>query len=88
MQANLSQTLFSYESIQHFRAARTAEQAAQLSYSDTLDVITLTVGIDYLEVIDSNSRIEAAVAQAQMRRPSDDQADGRASGRHQSQDPM
>src|SRR5580698_1601728 len=42
--ASLSQTLFSYESIQRFRAARTAEQAAGLSYRDTLDVITLTVG--------------------------------------------
>src|ERR1700733_11018275 len=47
-----SQTLFSYESIQRFRAARTAEQAAQLSYKDTLDVITLTVGNAYLQVIE------------------------------------
>jgi outer membrane protein TolC len=30
--ANLSLTLFSFESIQHFRSARTAEQAAKLSY--------------------------------------------------------
>jgi len=30
--ASVSQTLFSYESIQRLRAARTAEQAAQLSY--------------------------------------------------------
>ena len=67
VQANLSQTLFSYESIQHFRAARTAEQAAQLSYDDMLDVITLTVGVAYLEVIDFNSRIEAGVAQVQKR---------------------
>src|SRR6202040_1730321 len=35
--ASVSQTLFSYESIQRFRAARTAEQAAQLSYRDILD---------------------------------------------------
>src|SRR5271154_4402028 len=35
--ASVSQTLFSYESIQRFRAARTAEQAAQLSYQDILD---------------------------------------------------
>jgi hypothetical protein len=32
-----SQSLFSFESIQRFRAARNAEQAAQLTYSDTLD---------------------------------------------------
>ena len=74
VQANLSQTLFSYESIQHFRAARTAEQAAQLSYDDTLDVVTLTVGIAYLEVIDFNSRIEAAVAQVQNAQALYDQA--------------
>jgi outer membrane protein TolC len=41
--ASLSQTLFSYESIQRFRSARTSEQAAQLSYKDTLDVITLAL---------------------------------------------
>jgi outer membrane protein TolC len=56
--ASLSQTVFSYESIQRFRAARTAEQAAQLSYKDTLDVITLSVGNAYLEVIEAHSRIE------------------------------
>src|SRR5208282_4432866 len=74
VQANLSQTLFSYESIQHFRSARTAEQAAQLSYDDALDVVTLTVGVAYLEVIDSNSRIEAAVAQVQNAQALYDQA--------------
>ncbi len=41
--ASLTQTLFSFESIQRFRAARTAEQAAQLSYQDVLDVVTLTM---------------------------------------------
>jgi len=63
--ASLSQTLFSYESIQRFRAARTAEQAAQLSYKDSLDVITLSVGDAYLEVIEAHSRIEAEEAQVQ-----------------------
>lgn len=64
-QAAASQTLFSFESIQHFRAARTAEQAAQLTYTDTLDVITLIVGNAYLEVIQANSRVTAAEAQVQ-----------------------
>src|SRR5271154_6259877 len=63
--ASLSQTLFSYESIQRFRAARTSEQAAQLSYKDTLDVITLTVGNAYLQVIEASSRIEAEQAQVE-----------------------
>src|SRR5580700_10043919 len=34
--ASLSETLFSFESIQRFRAARTAERAAQLNYQDIL----------------------------------------------------
>lgn len=62
--ASATQTLFSFTSIQRFRAARTAEQAAQLNYQDTLDVITLIVGNAYLRVIEANSRIGAAEAQA------------------------
>src|SRR6202453_1108074 len=61
--ARLSHTLFSYESIQRFRAARTSEQAAQLSYQDTLDLITLTVGNAYLQIVEASSRIEAEEAQ-------------------------
>src|SRR6204780_1738263 len=72
--ASLSQTLFSYESIQRFRAACTSEQAAQLSYKDTLDVITLTVGNAYLQVIEASSRIEAEEAQVQNAKALYDQA--------------
>jgi outer membrane protein TolC len=61
--ANLSQTLFSFESIQRFRAARTAEQAAQLNYNDVLDVVTFAVGNAYLQVIAADSRIYAQEAQ-------------------------
>ena len=61
--ASISQTLFSFESIQRFRAARTAEQAAQLSYQDILDVVTLTVGNAYLQIIEASSRIQAQEAQ-------------------------
>jgi outer membrane protein TolC len=72
--ASVSQTLFSYESIQRFRAARTSEQATQLSYKDTLDVITLTVGNAYLQVIEASSRIEAEEAQVQNAKALYDQA--------------
>ena len=72
--ASLSQTLFSLESIQRFRAARTAEQAAQLSYKDTLDVVTLSVGNAYLHVIELNSRIEAQQAQVRNAQALYDQA--------------
>src|SRR5580704_1986353 len=63
--ASLSQTLFSFESIQRLRAARTAEQASQLSYNDVLDVVTLAVGNAYLQVIEASSRIQAQEAQVQ-----------------------
>jgi outer membrane protein TolC len=72
--ANLGQTLFSFESIQRFRAARTAEQAAQLSYQDILDVVTLTVGNAYLQIIEAGSRIEAQEAQVRNARALYDQA--------------
>jgi outer membrane protein TolC/ABC-type transporter Mla MlaB component len=66
--ASVSQILFSYESIQRFRAARTAEQAAQLSYQDILDVVTLTVGNAYLQIIEADSRIKTQEAQVQNAR--------------------
>jgi len=72
--ASVSQTLFSYESIQRFRAARTAEQAAQLSYQDILDVVTLTVGNGYLQIIEADSRIKAQEAQVQNARALYDRA--------------
>ena len=64
-QASASQTLFSFESIQRFRAARNAELASQLTYNDTLDAITLIVANAYLEVIQANSRIVSEEAQVQ-----------------------
>ena len=72
--ASLNQTLFSFESIQRFRAARTAEQAAQLNYQDVLDLVTLGVGNAYLEVIEANSRIEAQEAQVRNAKALYDQA--------------
>jgi outer membrane protein TolC len=61
--ANASVTLFSFESIQRFRAARTAEEAAKLTYNDTLDAITLIVGNAYIQIIQEGSRITAEEAQ-------------------------
>jgi outer membrane protein TolC len=71
---SVSQTLFSFESIQRFRSARTAEQAAQLSYQDILDVVTLTVGNAYLRIIEADSRIKAQQAQVQNARALYDRA--------------
>src|ERR1700722_2694182 len=61
--ATASQTILNFESIQRFRSARTSEQAAQLSYQDILDAVTLTVGNAYLLVIEADSRIQAQEAQ-------------------------
>jgi outer membrane protein TolC len=74
VQANISETLFSFESIQHFRSARTAEQAARLSYQDILDAVTLTVGNAYLQVIADSSHIDAQGAQVQNAKALYDQA--------------
>jgi outer membrane protein TolC len=74
LDTSVSQTLFSFESIQRFRAARTAEQATQLSYQDILDAVTLTVGNAYLQVIEGNSRIQAQAAQVRNARALYDQA--------------
>ena len=73
-QASASQTLFSFESIQRFRAASSAEQAAQLTYGDTLDVITLIVGNAYLQVIEASSRVTAEEAQVKNAQALYDQA--------------
>ena len=74
VQASISQTVLSVESIQRFKAARTAEEAASLSYDDTLDVVTLTVGSAYLQVIAASSRIDAIEAQVRNAQALYDQA--------------
>ena len=65
VQANISDTIFSFESIQRLHSARTAEQAATLSYQDILDAVTLTVGNAYLQIIEAGSHIVAREAQVQ-----------------------
>ncbi|HWC15590.1 MAG TPA: TolC family protein, partial [Terriglobales bacterium] len=72
--ASVSATLFNFSSIQRFRAARTAEDAAKLSYQDTLDAVTLVVGNLYLQVIEAGSRIEAQEAQVRNAKALYDQA--------------
>ncbi len=73
-EASARQSLFNFQSIQRFRAARNAEEAANLSYNDTLDVITLTVGNAYLRVIEAASQIEASEAQVRNAQAIYDQA--------------
>jgi outer membrane protein TolC len=74
VEASAIQTLFSYESIQRFRAAQTAEQATQLSYRDILDSVTLIVGNAYLQVIADGSHAHAEEAQVRIAKALYDQA--------------
>ena len=71
---NVTQSLFSLPAIRRYQEARDPEQAAHLSYQDVLDVVTLTVGNAYLEVIEANSRIEAQEAQVRNAKALYDQA--------------
>jgi outer membrane protein TolC len=73
-QASASFNLFNLEAIQRLRAARTDEQASQLTYSDTLDVVTLVVGNAYMTVIETDSRIVAQEAQVRNAQALYDQA--------------
>jgi len=72
--ANVSQTIFSLESIRRFQASQTAEQAARLSYDDILDVVTLTVGNGYLLIINAASHIDATDAEVRNAQALYDQA--------------
>jgi len=72
--ASVNQIILNVESIRRFQAAQTAEQAAQLSYDDVLDLVTLTVGNAYLQVIETASRIVATEAQVRNAQALYDQA--------------
>jgi outer membrane protein TolC len=69
-----SQTVFSLESIRRFQGTQTAEQVAQLTSDDILDLITLAVGNGYLLIIDASSRIDAADAEVRNAQALYDQA--------------
>jgi outer membrane protein TolC len=73
VEGTINQTIGT-ELMRRFIAARSAEQAAQLNYQDTLDLVTLSVGNAYLLVIEAHSRIEAQEAQVRNARVLFDQA--------------
>jgi outer membrane protein TolC len=72
--ASVSQIVLNVESIRRLQAAQTAEQAAQLSYADILDLVTLTVGNAYLQVLNAASRIDVTEAQVRNAQALYDQA--------------
>jgi outer membrane protein TolC len=69
-----SQVVLDLESTRRLRAAQSSEQAASLSRNDVLDLVTLTVGNAYLEVIAASSRIDATEAQVKNAQALYDQA--------------
>jgi outer membrane protein TolC len=72
--ASVSQIVLNVESIRRLQAAQSAEQAAQLSYDDILDLVTLTVGNGYLQILDAASRIDVTEAQVRNAKALYDQA--------------
>jgi outer membrane protein TolC len=72
--ASVSQIVLNVESIRRLQAAQATEQAAQLTYDDVLDLVTLTVGNAYLLVIDAVSRIDVIEAQVRNAQALYDQA--------------
>jgi outer membrane protein TolC len=69
-----SQVVLNIEATRRLQAAQSTEQGASLSRSDALDLVTLTVGNAYLEVIAADSRIEATEAQVRNAQALYDQA--------------
>lgn len=60
---SLTQTLYSSELRNQYRARKSDEQASSLSVQDSRDVVVFAVGTAYLQVIASAARVETARAQ-------------------------
>lgn len=60
---SLTQTLYSAELRNQYRARKSDEQASSLSIQDSRDVVVFAVGTAYLQVIASAARVETARAQ-------------------------
>ena len=60
---SLTQSLYSAELRNQYRARKSDEQASTLSVQDARDVVVLAVGTAYLQVIASAARVETARAQ-------------------------
>lgn len=61
--ANLSQTLFNWQSVQNTRAATQRLKESEHTYKDARDLVVLAVGYNYLLAIADEARIQTADAQ-------------------------
>jgi outer membrane protein TolC len=60
---SLTQSIFNASLRQQYRAQKSAEQASAFNIKDSRDVVSLAVGVAYLQVIASAARVETAKAQ-------------------------
>lgn len=70
---SLTQSIYSDELHNRYRAQQSTEQASALSTRDARDVVVYAVGIAYLQVVASAARVETAQAQLASARELDQQ---------------
>lgn len=63
LRANLSQNVFSFKSLEKFRASSEQLKAAQFNLKDARELVVLAVGNSYLQSIAAAARVDTAEAQ-------------------------
>jgi outer membrane protein TolC len=76
--ANLTQSVFDWQSISNARAAGQSLKSSEYSYKDARDLVVLAVGLTYLQAIADAARIETADAQVKAAQSIYDQASDQA----------
>jgi outer membrane protein TolC len=71
---SMSQSLFDWKSISNARAASQSVKSSEYSYKDARDLVVLVVGVNYLQAIADEARIETAEAQVKTAQALYDQA--------------
>jgi len=76
--ANLTQSVFDWQSINNARAASQNLKSSEYSYKDARDLVVLAVGITYLQAIADAASVDAADAQVKAAQAVYDQASAQA----------
>jgi outer membrane protein TolC len=74
VRASLNQSLFDWKAINGNRAAGQSVKSAEHSYKDARDLVVLAVGLNYLQAVADEARIETAEAQVKTAQALFDQA--------------
>ena len=72
--ANVTQTIFDWKSINKARSASQSLKSAQYTYKDARDLVVLVTGLQYLQAIADQARVDTAAAQVQTAQALYDQA--------------